>query len=89
VKVGTANGTTFYSDGNDALFGDLSNDWLVGGTGKTISTVDGVTISSTLMTTWKPTAARMTRRTRIRRTRIVRTAEPAEMSSSATPAVTV
>jgi Ca2+-binding RTX toxin-like protein len=32
-----------YDDGNDVIFGDLGNDWLVGGTGATPSTAAGAT----------------------------------------------
>ena len=32
--VGTVGGVTYYSDGDDRIFGDLGNDWIVGGTGR-------------------------------------------------------
>ena len=34
LKVGVVAGKTYFSDGDDRIFGDLGNDWLVGGTGR-------------------------------------------------------
>ncbi|HSW25431.1 MAG TPA: hypothetical protein VLJ62_21910 [Burkholderiaceae bacterium] len=34
VSMGTVGAVSFYSDGNDRIFGDLGNDWLMGGTGR-------------------------------------------------------
>ncbi len=32
--VGIVDGVTFFTDGDDKIFGDMGNDWLVGGTGR-------------------------------------------------------
>ena len=67
------------TDGDDAIFGDLGNDWLVGGTGATTSTAAGATTCSTPTTTTTAPAdgARTTRPTPTRPTRTAPTAAPA------------
>ena len=46
-----------WSDGDDVLFGDLGNDWLVGGTGKTRCGAAGATTSRTPTTSCRRAAA--------------------------------
>ena len=42
-SAGTYEGLEAFTDGDDVIFGDLGNDWLVGGTGRDISTAAGAT----------------------------------------------